>query len=138
MPARPTLFAARARDRCGGEDRAPGFHAEHERYRKRQYNDRRAGRQQRAPAPGREQHQRDHQAELRFVGEQAEQDAGNDRPPIEPQQRKADQRRGEEAVMPVTEIDEHGREGEGEEERYPSPEGGGWRVQRAGWGACVR
>ena len=36
-----------------------------------------------APASGRDQHQRDQQAELRLVGEQAEQDAGENRTAVE-------------------------------------------------------
>ena len=90
--------------------------AESERDGERQHGDGRGGRGERAPAPARRQHQRDQQAELRLVGEQAEQDAGEPRPPIELSKRAAEQRGGEEAVMAVAEIDEHGGEGEREQE----------------------
>ena len=40
-----------------------------------------------APAPAYRQHERDHQPELRLVGQKPEQDAGEERPAIEHDQR---------------------------------------------------
>ena len=57
-----------------------------------------------------EQRERDQQAELRLVGEQAEQDAGEQRPLRQYQQRRPQQSRGEKTVLTVTEIDENGGE----------------------------
>jgi hypothetical protein len=59
--------------------------------------------------------QRNHQAELRLVGKQAEQQPGDDRPAVEQRERAAEERGGEQAVLAMAEIDEHRREGEGEE-----------------------
>src|SRR6185312_6000434 len=91
------------------------------------------------PTPTRCEHERDEHAELRLVGDQPEQDAADDRAAVELQKRAGEQCGGEEAVMAMPEIDEHGREGEREEEPfflYPSPERGGWRRAKrgAGWG----
>ena len=69
-----------------------------------------------APASGCDQHQRDQQAELRFVRQTTDQYAGEDRPFVEHDQRGADQRGGEKAVMTLPEIDEYRREGDGEQE----------------------
>ena len=65
------------------------------------------------------QHQRDHQPELRLVGEQSEQNAGKDRPRIEGDEREAHERGGEEAVVAMPEVHEHGGIGEREEEPQP-------------------
>ena len=43
----------------------------------------------------------------------------NDRPRVEQQQRAAEQRRGEKAVVAVADIDEHGREGERQQQPEP-------------------
>ena len=69
-----------------------------------------------APAPAYRQHERDHQPELRLVGQKPEQDAGEERPAIEHDQRAADERGGEEPVLTVTDVDQHGRKGDSEQE----------------------
>ena len=74
-----------------------------------------------APAPASDQRDRDHQSELRLVGQKAEQNAGNDRPTVELYQRSAEQSGGEETVLAVTDIDQHRREGEREQEPVTSP-----------------
>ena len=71
-----------------------------------------------APAPAHRQHQRNEQAELRLIGEAADQDAGEDRPAVELAERCADQRGGKKAVVALAEIDEHGRKSEREEEPH--------------------
>jgi hypothetical protein len=89
----------------------------------REQRHRRRGSGKAAPAPAYRQHERDHQPELRFVGQKPEQDAGKKRPAIEHDQRAADQRGGEEPVLAVTDVDQHGRKGDSEQE--PERIGGG-------------
>ena len=65
----------------------------------------RGGRRDDAPAPGEHEHHRQQQAELRLDGEDAEQHAGEQRPPVQIDQ-AADQQRGEEkAVLAEEQID---------------------------------
>ena len=78
-------------------------------------SDRGGGGGERAPAAARGERERNHQPELRLVGEKAEQDAGEERPAVELYERAAEQGGGEEAVLAVTDIDQHRREGEGEQ-----------------------
>src|SRR5262249_43517715 len=61
----------------------------------------------RVPALAREQRDRNQHAELRLVGEQADQPAGAPRPAIEQLQRAAEQRRGEESILAMTDVDEY-------------------------------
>ena len=69
--------------------------------------------------PARGERQWNHQSELRFVGEQSEQKAGHDRAPIQHGQSAAKQRCRKEAILAVTEIDQHGWEGDGKKEFCP-------------------
>ena len=64
-----------------------------------------------------QQRDRNQHAELRLVGEAADQHAGKPRSAVEPVQRAAEQRRGEESVLAVADIDECGREGGGDQQR---------------------
>jgi hypothetical protein len=99
-----------------GQERVPHRDAESERRDQRQPGDGRRGRGEAAPPPGGGENQREQDTELRLVDEEAEQHAGEQRPAVEVHQCGADQGGGEEAVVAVTEIDEHGRKGEREDE----------------------
>src|SRR5262249_32965089 len=57
-----------------------------------------------APAPIRDQHHRKQQAELRLVGQQAKAKSGERGPPLQEEERAADQRRREEGVLPGGDI----------------------------------
>src|SRR5262249_52243105 len=61
-------------------------------------------REKRAPAAGGGEHQRKQHAELRLVGEEPEAAAGERRMPLEQTERAADQRGGEEAVLPGGDV----------------------------------
>ena len=78
----------------------PGLHAEHGRTRKHEHDDRRRRCKQRPPLPGRDQRDRDQQADLRLVGEQAEQHAGGHRRALEQAQATVHQRHIEERALP--------------------------------------
>ena len=58
------------------------------------------------PTVGGNQHQRNQQSELRLIGEQAKWDSRKERARIEQQQSESHQRRGEESVVTVSEVDE--------------------------------
>jgi hypothetical protein len=62
----------------------------------------------RGPASGHEQYQRDQHAELRLVGQQPEQNAREHRAAVQQCEKSAEQRCGEECVLAVADIDEHG------------------------------
>ena len=82
-----------------------------QRDRERQHADGRRGGGEHAPAPGRQQHQRDHAARTAACRRAARtvcRRASGRRSSIA--ERHAEQRGGEEAVMAVAEIDEHRRE----------------------------
>ena len=64
------------------------------------------------PAPVRDQHKRKQQTELRLVGQQPETNAGKRRPPLQQSERAADQRRGEEAVLPGGDVPQRGGKAE--------------------------
>ncbi len=100
------------RDPCLGAERGEGCGADDEH--------RHGRRRGRAPAAGDDEHQRNQHAELRLVGEQAEQDAGEDRPCIEQHETAAQERRGQEAVLTVAEIDEGDGKREREHHRLPA------------------
>ena len=117
-----------------GEERAPDLRPERDQRGERQRRDRARCGDERAPAPGRDQHQRDQHAELRLVGDQAEQHAGEHRPAVEHHQRAAEQRRGEKAVVAVADVDEHGREGERQQQPEPALQRD--EVQRASFRAA--
>ena len=70
-----------------------------------------------APALACEQRNRNQHAELRLVGEQADQHAREPRPAIEQMQGAAEQCGGEETVLAVTDIDEHGGKGGCDQQR---------------------
>ena len=70
------------------------------------------------PSSAGQQRDRNQYAELRFVGEQADQYAGEPGPAIEPLQRAAEQRGGQKSVLAVADVDEHGREGERDQQRF--------------------
>ena len=72
----------------------------------------------RAPSSAGQQRDRNQDAELRLVGQQADQHAREPWPAIEPVQRAAEQRRGEKSVLAVADIDEHRREGGGDQQRF--------------------
>ena len=67
------------------------------------------------PAGG--QRQRDHQAELRLVAERAEQQPGDDGPAVDQQRGGAEQRGGQEGVLPEAEIPEHDRKRQQHDQR---------------------
>ena len=73
----------------------------------------------RAPAAAHRQCDRNQQPELRLVGEKSEQDAGNERPAVELHERCAQERRREEAVLAVPDIDKNRRESEREQKPKP-------------------
>ena len=60
---------------------------------------------------------------MRLVDHQADENAGDERAAVEDGKRAGEQRDGEKAVLAVAEIDEHGREGEREEEPKPVQRG---------------
>ena len=72
------------------------------------------GDRERAPAPVGDQHHGKQQAELRLVAEQPEADAGEGRVAFEQCERAADQRGGEETILPGGDIPERGRKAERE------------------------
>jgi hypothetical protein len=65
--------------------------------------------------------QRNHQPELRLVGQKPEQDPGEKRPTVEFEQGGAEQSGGEKAVLAVTDVDQHRRKGHREEEPVAVP-----------------
>ena len=67
-----------------------------------------------APMSARRQHDGKQQSEVRLVGQQSEQDAGEDRPLDEHEQRAAHERGAEEAVLPDDDVGEHGGKCRGE------------------------
>lgn len=77
-----------------------------------------------APAAARCQHNWDQQAVLRLVGKKPKQNPGQQRPTVELDQRRAEQRGGEEAILAMTDIDENRREGKCKQE----PEGTDGRI----------
>ena len=62
---------------------------------------------ERQPAPVGDQYNGKQQSELRFVGEEAKANAGEERPPFQQGERAADQRRGEETVLPRGRVPQH-------------------------------
>ena len=86
----------------------------------------------RAPASAGQQRDRDQDAELRLVGQEADQHAGKPWPAIEPVQRAAEQRCGEESIVAVADIDEHGREGGGDQQRSLARQDGADRGEVGG------
>jgi hypothetical protein len=48
---------------------------------------------------------------LRFVSQKADQQAGEPGPKVEPMRRGAEQRRGQESILAMSDIDEDSREG---------------------------
>ena len=70
-----------------------------------------------APSAARQECDRNQDAELRLVGEAADQYAGEPGPAIEQMQCAAEQRRGEKSILAVADIDEHGGEGGRDQER---------------------
>ena len=88
-----------------------------------QHRDRDDRRADRAPSPARQQRDRNQNAELRLVGEAADQQACKPGPAIEPMQRAAEQRRGEKSVLAMADVDENGREGGGQSAASPAAAG---------------
>src|SRR5581483_1642706 len=97
------------------EKGGPYLHAEHGGSGDDKQRDRDGGGGKAFPAAGGDEYQRDQHAELRLIGKQPEQDAGGDGLALKLRQSEAQQGSGEEAILPVTQIDEDGRVGEGEE-----------------------
>jgi len=56
-------------------------------------------------------------AELRLVGEQADQHAGEPGPAVQQMQGAAEQRCGEKSILAVTDVDEHRGEGQCDQRR---------------------
>src|SRR5437764_1380459 len=77
---------------------------------------RRAGRDDNAPARTRGQGKRDHHCELRLVCKEPEQRSCEQRPSVDEEETAAEQRGGEESVLPMSEIDESGGKCQGEEQ----------------------
>ena len=120
MPAEIALLEHNgAHEVRGVEESTPHIRAERSGRPHGKERDRRRRGGERAPVPARGERQRNHQSELRFVGEQSEQKAGHDRAPIQHGQRAAEQRCRKEAILAMTEIDQHGREGDGKKELCP-------------------
>ncbi len=99
QPVSPCSSTTVAGELGRGQERGPHLGAEGERDGERQHGHRRRGRAKARQRPLADQHQRNQQAELRLVGETAEQHAGQPRPSVELHQRAADQGRGQESVM---------------------------------------
>ena len=95
-----------ARDRHPMREGLPARAAESEPRQRGKPDRRRRGNHDGQPAPVRDQHQGKQQTELRLVGEQPETNAGKRRPPLQQAERAADQRRGEEAVLPGGDVPE--------------------------------
>jgi hypothetical protein len=74
------------------------------------------------------EHERDHDAVLRLVDQEADQDAGKQRPAVEHHEGAAKQRGGEEIVLAMAGIDQDRREGDGEQQ----PITGLWKGQTGG------
>ncbi len=85
----------------------------------------------RAPPPAGQKRDRDQHAELRLVGQEADQHAREPWPAIEPVQRAAKQRCGEESILAVADIDEHGREGGRGQQRFLARQDGADRGEVA-------
>ena len=103
----------------GVEESTPHIRAERSGRPHGKERDRRRRGGERAPVPARGERQWNHQSELRFVGEQSEQQAGYNRAPIQHSQCAAEKCCREEAILAVTEIDQHGWERDGKKERCP-------------------
>src|SRR5437660_28360 len=82
--------------------------------------DRGCRRTDRVPALACEQRDRNQHAELRLVGEQADQEAGEPWPAVEQMERAAEQCGSEKTVLPMADIDEHRREGGRDQQRFGS------------------
>ena len=102
------------------KERVPHLRAEREGGREREHATVAAAAAKARQRPLAGKRERDHQPELRLVGQEAEQDAGDERPAVELDKRAAEQRGGEKAVLAVADIDQHRREGEREEEPQSS------------------
>ena len=97
------------------EEGQPALDAEGEPGSGGQHDRRYAGADEHAPMPGCDQHDRKQQPVLRLVRQKPETDARQYRPYRNQIERAADQRRGEESVLPDQRIDERHRNGEREQ-----------------------
>lgn len=131
-----TLAAA---EFCGDKKGAPRIGAECQRDGKRQRGNGRGG-EEHVPAAAHRQHQRDQQAELRLVGEEADEHAGDERPAVELRERAGEKRGGEKAISGMAEIDEHRRMGEGDEgpERVFDKRTFSCRAKNAAYGSEIK
>jgi hypothetical protein len=109
---------AHGRDRQRVDEGTPGFRTEGEIGDRRQRNSRCRRRANGAPVTSRQQHERKQQAEMRFERQQPDQTAGQNRRAFERQQRAADQRGGDEAVLHGAQIGEDARKRVGEEKPH--------------------
>ena len=94
----------------GVREGVPDAAAERDEAERDQRRDGGDGRADRAPSSARQQRNRNQNAELRFVGEAADQQAREPGPAIEQMQRAAEQCRGKKSILAVADVDEHGGE----------------------------
>src|SRR4029079_13100510 len=107
------LFPSTTLSRSRGEKRRPALRPESEERGRGHRRERQAAGSDAAPLPRRDQRYRDEHAELRLVGEQsgeAAREAGMRAQGYEPEPHEA---RGQEAVLPMRDVDIDRREGEG-------------------------
>jgi hypothetical protein len=83
QPVLPLFERDEARETGRVEECVPDLRTEGRGSCEREQRHRRHGSGKAAPAPAYRQHERDHQPELRLVGQKPEQDAGKERPAIE-------------------------------------------------------
>ena len=106
-----------ARKRRPMREGLPARAAEGEPRQRREHDRHECGDRNSQPAPVGDQHDRKQQTELRFVGEEPETDTGQRRMPLQQTERAADQRRGEEAVLPGGDVPDRGGKSEREQRR---------------------
>src|SRR5262249_44419383 len=89
-----------------GQKRGPYIRAKGETGQRAEQRDRERRGDDRTPLTGSCERHRNHQTKLRLIGEETEQYASECRPALEESKTAADQRRAQEAVLAVAEIDE--------------------------------
>ena len=106
------VLQCRAGELAVGKKAVPRRRAERGERRGRERRRGRRGDDQRCPATAENERKRDDQSQVRLERHRAKKNAGKRGPAIHRQETAADERRAEEAVLPVGGVDEHGGKGE--------------------------
>lgn len=90
----------------GVDEALPGFRPQQQPGQPGEHQSGGRGADEHAPLLRNDQGERNENAEVRLEGEEADQDAGQDRTALHRQQRAAEQRRGDAAVLPNDDVGE--------------------------------